>query len=522
MNSDKENQQKIRIGIVGGGNRCKTILEMSQRQTPPRVNASVVVVADPNPESPGYAFAREIGIDTTTELEALGERKDLDYILDLAGQREVLIPILVRKGSRVPVLDLLASNLLYDVLNVQKELIDTRRSLRQTKTFLERVINSIQEEILVIDTHFKIVDANEAFLKAVGLPKEEVVGKYCYQMSHQSDAPCSSQDHPCPMQNVLRTGNFFQVTHKHHKSDGEVRYYELVHYPLKDEEGKVVQVIEIGRDISEELKKRVATRAQELEEDYARLVQEDRMISLGKLMSSVVHEINNPLSGIIALSKLVLRNLEDEAIDETSLDRMKEHLRLVVSETARTSKIVSNLLSFSRQVKMEVQDIDMNTVLRRVLSIVGHKAKLQNVTVHFQLEEGLPVVKGNTAQLEQSVMNIVFNAIEAMPEGGELTLSTYFDDSEGQEVVVEIKDTGHGISQKNLPYIFEPFFSTKGEAKGVGLGLSVVYGIIRDHQGEITVKSDVGKGACFTIRLPAREPETVHPGGTVPSNPSQR
>jgi len=118
------------------------------------------------------------------------------------------------------------------------------------------------------------------------------------------------------------------------------------------------------------------------------------------------------------------------------------------------------------------------------------------------LDEGLPKVKGNFGQLEQSIMNIVFNAIEAMPDGGEMTISTRRDDTEKHEVVVGIQDTGPGISQKNLPYIFEPFFSTKGEAKGVGLGLSVVYGIIRDHQGDITVKSEVGKGACFTIKLP--------------------
>jgi PAS domain S-box-containing protein len=510
VKSNIVNQQKLRVGIVGGDERCKTILEIAERQRPPQVSASVVVVVDPDPKSSGYEYARQLGIGTATDLEALCERNDLDFILDLAGRRDELIPLLVKKNSRVPVLDPVASNLVYDIFNIQKELIETRRSFRRTKTFLERVINSIQEEILVIDTDFKIVDANEAVLKAVGLPKEAVVGKYCYQISHQSDAPCNSQDHPCPMENVLRTGNFSQATHKHYTSEGEVRYYELVHYPLKDEEGNVVQVIEIGRDISDELKKRVARRARKLEEDYARLVQEDRMISLGKLISSVVHEINNPLSGIISLSKLVLRNLEDGAMDKESLDAMKEQLRLVVSETARTSKIVSNLLSFSRQVKMEVQDIDMNEVLRRVLSIVGHKAKLQNVTVHFQLDDGLPVVKGNFAQLEQSVMNVVFNAIEAMPEGGDLTLSTYFDDTEGPEVVVEIEDTGHGISQKNLAYVFEPFFSTKGEAKGVGLGLSVVYGIIQDHQGEITVKSEVGQGACFTIRLPAQEPETLH------------
>jgi PAS domain S-box-containing protein len=510
MAANEQNQKELRIGIVGGGRRCRTILEMAQRQRPPKVSASVVIVADPDAESPGLQYARELGIEATTDLEVLSERNDLDFILDLAGSGDDLLPLLVEKGSNVKVLDAVTSHLFYDIFNIQKELIDTRRSLRQTTTFLERVINSIQEEILVIDTEFKILDANDAALKAAGLPKEDVVGKYCYQISHHSQTPCDSKDHPCPMKAVLRTGNYSQATHTHYSSDGDVRYYDLVHYPLKDESGNVTQVIEIAREISHELERRVASQAKELREDYARLVQEDRMISLGKLMSSVVHEINNPLSGIINLSKLVLSNIEEGTTDEASLETIKQHLKLIVSETTRTSKIVSNLLSFSRQVKVEVQDVDVNEVIGRVFSIVGHKAKLQDIAVHFELTETLPTVKGNFAQLEQSIMNIVFNAIEAMPDGGELTVVTRQDGADKQDVILEIHDTGPGISQKNLPYIFEPFFSTKGEAKGVGLGLSVVYGIIRDHQGDITARSDEGKGACFTIRLPAQEPEADH------------
>ena len=510
MQGGSPSKRKFRIGIVGGGKRCETIIEMSQRERPPKVNASVVIVADPDANSSAQQYARKLGIETTTDLGVLAKRKDLDFILDLTSSRDALFSLLVQKDSRVPVLDAVASDLLYDIFNVQKELIDTRRSLRQTKTFLERVINSIQEEILVIDTEFKIVDANDAALKAAGLSKQEVLGKYCYQISHQSHAPCSSKDHPCPLQKVLRTGSHCQVTHKHHKSDGEIRYYELVHYPLKDEKGEVVQVIEIGRDISDELERRVARRTKQLKEDYARLVQEDRMISLGKLMSSVVHEINNPLSGIISLSKLVLHNLREGITDDNSLGTMKGHLELIISETTRTSRIVSNLLSFSRQIRVEVQDIDMSEVVERVFSVVGHKAKLQNIAVRFKLDKALPMVRGNFGQLEQSIMNIVFNAIEAMPDGGELIITTRFVNAHKHEVIVEVQDTGLGISKKNLPYIFEPFFSTKGESKGVGMGLSVVYGIIRDHQGDIAVKSKEGKGTCFTIRLPAHLSETVH------------
>ncbi|MBW2259463.1 MAG: PAS domain-containing protein, partial [Deltaproteobacteria bacterium] len=270
MSANKKTQKGLNIGIVGGGRRCATILEMFQRRGSPSLNAAVSIVADVNPDSPGYQYAQELGIDTTTDLETVSSRKDLDFILDLAGDRDALVGLLVEKGSRIPVLDAATSHLFYDMFNMQKELVDARRSLRRTKTFLERVINSIQEEILVIDTSFKILDANDAALKAAGLPKEEVVGKYCYQISHHSETPCDSKDHPCPMQAVLRTGNYSQATHTHYNSEGEVRYYDLVHYPLKDESGNVTQVIELARDISHELERRVASQAKELKEDYAR------------------------------------------------------------------------------------------------------------------------------------------------------------------------------------------------------------------------------------------------------------
>ena len=142
MALDKVEEKNLRIGIVGGGKRCKTILEMFQRQRPPMVNASVVIVVDPNSKAPGYQYAREVGIETTTDLEAFCERQDLHFILDLSGARETLVSLLVHKGSNIPVLDAVTSNLFYDVLNIQKELINTRR-------FLRTVLDSIKEDILV-------------------------------------------------------------------------------------------------------------------------------------------------------------------------------------------------------------------------------------------------------------------------------------------------------------------------------------------------------------------------------------
>ena len=171
MTLDEVAKNNLKIGIVGGGKRCKTILDMFERERPPKGNASVIIVAAEDPEAPGYQYARRLGIETTTDLEVLADRKDLNFILDLSGQKDDLIGILLRKESRVTVLDAMASNLLYDLLNIQKELINTRR-------FLNTVLDSIQEGILVISPEYEILRVNDSLLKKLKRPKEDVIGKH--------------------------------------------------------------------------------------------------------------------------------------------------------------------------------------------------------------------------------------------------------------------------------------------------------------------------------------------------------
>jgi signal transduction histidine kinase len=184
------------------------------------------------------------------------------------------------------------------------------------------------------------------------------------------------------------------------------------------------------------------------------------------------------------------------------LEEFKEYLSLMTPELERCGKIVSGLLSFSRETALEYKSINLNDVLEAVIALTRHRMELQNIKLTMHLCPEALWIRGNANRLEQCLLNLVFNAIEAMPEGGEMVLKSELDLIEKQ-VLVEIRDSGSGIEAENLNHIFDPFFTTKEAGQGTGLGLSIVYGIVKNHQGQIRVESEVGQGSSFLLKLPS-------------------
>jgi two-component system, NtrC family, sensor kinase len=238
------------------------------------------------------------------------------------------------------------------------------------------------------------------------------------------------------------------------------------------------------------------------------------MASLGKLSASVVHEINNPISGILSLVMLMNRIMEDGKLQQKDEEQFKQYLQLMETETRRISRIVSNLLAFSRQSKMEFGSVRLNQLIAKTLFLNANLLKLHSVEVEEDLAPDLPDLIGSEDRLQQVFMNLLSNAAEAIEAGdGErvLRIETKHLPEKGC-VSVSFADTGVGIPRENLSELFEPFFSTKKKGKGVGLGLSVAYGIIQEHGGSIHVQSEEGKGTVFTIELPLKMTQAVfHP-----------
>ena len=258
-------------------------------------------------------------------------------------------------------------------------------------------------------------------------------------------------------------------------------------------------------EMQQTLESKVAVRTQQLQAAHRKLLQADRLASLGQLAASVAHEINNPVSGVLNLSTLLERLMASGEFPPGREAEFRKYLSQISAETARVGRIVTDLLAFSRRSKPQRVPGDLNKLVRSTLRLVGHKLKLMNAATVLELQEDLPLVECDPSQIQQVILNLILNGAQAMhPKGGgELTIRTRVL-SDGENVELYVRDTGEGIAPENLSKIFDPFFTTKAEGKGVGLGLAVLYGIVKAHDGEIEVASQRSEGSSFSVMLPLK------------------
>jgi len=236
-----------------------------------------------------------------------------------------------------------------------------------------------------------------------------------------------------------------------------------------------------------------------LKQSQQQLIQAEKLTSLGQLAASIAHEINNPLGSILVYTQFLLRQLNEEQFTRSSLI---DQLKKIESETSYSSRLVKNLLDFARQSPPSLSPVNINHVVEGACSLVSHSAELNNVTVIKRLDKSLPQTKADYNQLKQVFTNLILNAVQAMPSGGQLEITTY---KLKKSIILKVKDSGLGIKKEHIDKLFTPFFTTKEKVMGVGLGLSVAYGIVQRHGGLIKVKTKEGKGTTFTVCLPVKK-----------------
>jgi signal transduction histidine kinase len=273
---------------------------------------------------------------------------------------------------------------------------------------------------------------------------------------------------------------------------GEERIVAWHNTTLVDENGHIFGTLSSGEDIT----KRKQTEVE--------LIRSEKLASLGQLAASVAHEVNNPLAGILVYITLLLKKYEQENLQTETTEKQ---LLKMKKELERTSRIIKNLLDFSRLSEPNIRPVEFNAVVEAALQLVEHQISLENIKLEKKLNPQLPPVLADFDKMQQVLINIILNATQAMPDGGTLTIATSvakgieIGDSIKDAVRIDITDTGVGIAKENLDKLFTPFFTTKAKGKGVGLGLPVVHGIIEQHEGKIEVKSEIGTGTTFTIYL---------------------
>ncbi len=505
----KNSTPVINIGLIGGGDHCVELLQKTTFDySKGEVNAKIVAVADPDRHSPGMVLAKKLGLLAVTDYKELyTPRIGIGLLITLTPDDALFKDVLNTRPDNIRIL----SHNVFDLL--WTAIIAEERKLRERNIEVETILNGIEDFIIVISPEKDVLDVNKTFLEKMGYTRDEVIGKKCFDIFQRGEQACLATGMDCPLSEVVHNRGTVQSVIKRSRHAGEEKYFEVTVYPIWEKDGKISRFIEISRDITqrkreeEEITRRleqmVAERTRQLKETHEQLLHHDKMASLGKLSASVVHEINNPIAGILNLIMLIKRISSEDGFSKEAMGQFNHFLELMEGETRRVSRIVSNLLSFSRQAKIEFTSLSLERLIEKTLILNSNLLKLNGVQVSTTCSPELPDIPGAEDQLQQVLMNLFSNSIEAMEHEDEGLLEIKVDHRPEEGLVsLVFKDNGVGISPQNKAKLFEPFFTTKKKSKGVGLGLSVAYGIIEEHNAKIRVESEPGQGATFTIEFP--------------------
>jgi PAS domain S-box-containing protein len=367
--------------------------------------------------------------------------------------------------------------LMLEKVRLQKELIEM-------KNFLESIVEKAGDAISVVDLEGKILYWNEGAEKIYGYKKEEVWGKKLFQFLYPSDEKSRAGEEKLMeklMARVKKGEVVPNVEVKRQTKDGKEIIVSMTISPLRDAEGKVIGASRFCKDITN------------LKKAEERLVLAERLSSLGELTAGVAHELRNPLAGIKINTQILSRKKDLPEMEKKLLNGTQEGIEKI-------QKIVDDMLHFAKPKPSHFKEEEINEVVEKSMAILQTKLKKGNILSLFEARQMLPQVRIDIHQIQQVLINLMLNAIQAMENGGTLSIRTFLENEGG--IGVEVRDTGVGISGLHLKKIFDPFFTTKSE--GTGLGLSISLKILENHGATIDVASEEGKGSTFTIHFPGR------------------
>lgn len=362
-------------------------------------------------------------------------------------------------------------------IGIAVESLQNVGKLLQSKELLQSVFDSITDMVILMDRDFRIRMVNKAYLRRYGLGEADVLGERCNEILLTDVCPFPD----CGMRKAFESRQ--PVLEEVTTATGEIF---LIHfYPVADERGEVTSMVRYARDITQQ--KRVEQHIQNTE----------KLASVGQLAAGIAHEINNPLGVILCYTDLLKRQLEPNPQASSDVATIEKH-------TLNCKRIVSDLLKFARGESGSRQLKAINRSIEEAVAMVSHQFSRQDIEIALDLDTELPLLNMDEDKLKQVFVNLLVNAQQAMADKGTIRIRSRFL-AESNQIELRFRDSGKGIPPDIQKRIFDPFFSTKDASEGTGLGLSVSYGIVRDHQGEILVESEPGQGTEFTILLPVSE-----------------
>jgi len=414
----------------------------------------------------------------------------IDYEVEFKRKDGSTVPVLLTGHARY---DQQGNVIGYEGLNLditRRKLME--RQLKEAHDFINKIIQSSPNSITATDMKGNILIWNRAAEETIGYKAADVIGKMNIQKIYPDEmARKVMQMLRKPEQGGVGRLNAHPMVYM--RQDGTVIEGTLSAAIIYDSSGNEIATVGSFVDLKERLEmERALRRTQE------QLLQSEKLAAMGRLTSQIAHELNNPLYGIMNTLELLKTEISPES-------KRRKILEMALSETVRLSDLLRKMLSFSKPDQEEKQAVDLNTVLDEILILHEKQLQENDIKIKTFFAEALPQISASKNQLRQVFLNLVANARDAMPSGGTLSVKTVADK---ETVKIEISDSGVGIKEEHIKKIFDSFFTTKDTVKGVGLGLSVCYGFIKDHGGDIEVKSKENEGTTFSITFPAYKEST--------------
>lgn len=356
----------------------------------------------------------------------------------------------------------------------------------EQKRFTEAIIDSLPISLYAVDRDYRIVAWNRnRELGGQGIPRDAALGRNIFEVLTRQKRDVLEAE----FKRAFETGEIERLEQETTQPNGASQHWLISKIPMRSEDGEVTHVITVGEEITARVE---ANRA---------IGRAEKLAAVGRLAAGVVHEINNPLATIAACAEALESRADEGAFGSSKeTEDLRDYLRLIRDEAFRCKSITNGLLDFSRTRAGQQMPVDLSQVIQSAAHLLSHQSRGQSIEIHVEAAKDITPISGDEGQLQQAVIALSTNAIDAMPDGGQLTLRTRNEDG---KVLVEVSDTGVGISPEHLTKIFDPFFTTKEIGHGTGLGLAVCYGIVTEHGGRLDVQSTIGAGTTFTISIPS-------------------
>ncbi|GAB6124677.1 two-component system sensor histidine kinase NtrB [Humidesulfovibrio idahonensis] len=408
--------------------------------------------------------------------EMLAAHPDITLVIETTGHAGILADLRQNLSVNIALVERAAASFFVRLLSTDQMWVACKLDLLQSQSLVKGIIDQLREEIALMDGQGLVLDCNKAVLTAQNLAKHEIMGRPLRQFFRLPEGLNGNAEALHPIEHALATGQGSESTLAHVDAEGRLHYTREYVYPIQDDTGSPASFLCIRRDI---------TSRTQMEH---RLQQSERLASIGEMSTYIAHEIRNPLFAIGGFANQLLRTVSEPAA--------REKIEIIIEESKRLDSILKSILTFARPVEPGNGLTDLNKIVRDTMELMGLACESQNIQSVLGLTEDLPLIKADPELIKQCLINLVKNALEAMPEGGILAVRTGMNQT---QVILEVEDTGQGIAPEIRDKVFSPFFSTKG--KGSGLGLAMIKKIMDDLGGAVDLASVPGEGTRVTLRL---------------------